>query len=740
MRQGRRQIIMGWAAAAILLLVAACTDRLDIGGSPNLVKGEAQALTLTIQPQIQASEARTRQAGSNKPGISTGSNINTLIYAIYQSDKGKNDFHLVDTVRVEEKDSTKIPSGSKVEGVLPGMGQTVVPYPDAEHPLQLYLTIWSDKDYKVAFWAENSERAYAYDTRDLKNVKVNYYAKDNVELNNDELRDAFSGVLLIKGDSVKPGAKATVHLYRPFAQINVGTTGWDYEGSAILKPSPVGYTHSQIELKGKVAQYYNVLDDKVLSEDAQGNSTLLDGLTFSYNRLPAFLNLTEEQWDNLAYTTTDNEEFLKVNRDENAAIAPYISWAKYDNLRKTDTEAFNKGYPYTETYKYLSMCYVLVPESSGDGGSVLDEVKFTAKGKSLEDDEDDASGSDEEASSGNGEEDNSGATEEVPGEGSGDIPGNTTDEEIDVDFSVTQVPVQKRWRTNLLSNNFFIFTDEFTIDVVPDYCGDNNSELETVVEGREFYISFDVQSENCGTTDSTAPGVSTKYKSKGIVTCPIGFFSYGKLGDDDGKDANHPVDMGEHRHNHFDGTRLSGRSDMGTYNGVTFNSGLRIQKSTIVEFKTTSTATITIVKSVASNDFDFSIYRGEEGEEEIKASTYVQSKSSSDKDIKLYVLTGQKANKFKIGYDKDYLDSTDNNNEVTILYISVKYDDATENDGTDYTEDENGNFHDHDYYDKEEGDAGTTGGDDGGDENGGSSSSGDVPGAGTGSDENSGND
>lgn len=504
MKHNRRYNSFGWLSALTLMLTTACTSMNDFDLSKVENAGE-NIITLTVKPQTQTVSTRgtdnTAQTTSDSH-ISDGSKVDVLIYAVYESSDDK-DYTLVTDSKVAKGNTI---SGSTFEA---GTGQTIVEWEEGSVEKTITLILESEKVYKVAFWAQNST-TNAYNTSDLTAVKVNYKNDNGTEmLNNDELRDAFCANVDIKTKN----ATKTVTLYRPLAQINVGTTGWDYEGAAHLHPSPVSYTQSEITLKG-VAQYYDVLGKTESGEYNPNGITLVDNthplypdeVVFKLNTLPAFINFTEDVQRKPNIERYDNEEMLVVDLNKtDDGIQPYVTWDEYkaalDEHEQTENlEKFEL--PKTEVFKYLSMCYVLVPEAhtftdadekkpneSATYGAVLDYVTLKAYG--IDPDAEDASQEDEPVATDEGD-----GTEEV-------IPG------LGKVFEVNNVPVQKNWRTNILGNNFFVDRKFWTLDIVPEYMG-NYTDSTTVgswpleadpQEGGTYY-AIDFGNGNRGTYSS----------------------------------------------------------------------------------------------------------------------------------------------------------------------------------------------------------------------------------------------
>lgn len=414
--------IFGWLSVPALLLTAACSDQAGLDSPESGILSEGQTvINLTLNTESQTAATRAEDT-VEYPRISDGEKANLLIYSVYEK---------------QQDGSYTLADGF-------GDGTTNQKRLDVtQFPVTLQFIIDKEAEYTVAFWAQSSE-TNAFETSDLKKVKVNYSEAKN----NDELRDAFCATAKIKGSDNNSVQKAKeVTLRRPLAQINVGTTGWDYEAAAILRPNPRTYAMTKVKLNG-LAQYYNVLTGLTLTQEELGTneSALTNEVTFSMSRMPAFLNLTEVQWQSLSYLPyskefgpkDDNsqpvyngeiENFLKVDPDNDESFKPYYSWSDYQNAQD----------PYTikdtETFKWLSMCYVLVPVSKDTKGNVQGASipSFTFYG----DDK------------------------------------NETDEREF--FTVHNIPVQQNWRTNILSDKIFMADVKYKIYIVPTYCGDYNN-------------------------------------------------------------------------------------------------------------------------------------------------------------------------------------------------------------------------------------------------------------------------
>lgn len=80
------------------------------------------------------------------------------------------------------------------------------------------LTLVADQTYNFIFWAQN-EACGAYDVNELKKVKVNY---DVISANGN--KDVYDAYYAVKALTVTGPINETITLYRPFAQLNFGTS------------------------------------------------------------------------------------------------------------------------------------------------------------------------------------------------------------------------------------------------------------------------------------------------------------------------------------------------------------------------------------------------------------------------------------------------------------------------------------------------------------------------------------
>lgn len=488
--------ILPWLTAALLMASACSIDNVrETDGSRN--DGDYVDVCLSVQPQ---GELRTRATygkdGDNiisyVPSISQGNYVDMLIYAVYEVNRNEDKIEYKRLVQYGLGDLTGYGSEDDHKPAV-GEGQTILRPAFSEGKTnekeKITLRLMRGREYAVAFWAQNHETS-AFDTRDLENVVVYY---ENAQ-NNDELRDAFCKVeiFIVSPDN---GLLREVVLQRPFAQINVGTTGADYynhlsfanQGYKPDDPVKKSVLYSSITLEG-VSNCIDVVADKIsCTEDFKGKAEFAPAKIAAYWEVDKDIEKLslheligsdtepdpETDPDSQAYifpTFVDKEEFLMINLDDhgdsdktyNKAHTTGANAAGYLKYKTEYPTIDEKGGYLTETFKYISMCYVLVPavpsETDSDpySGAVLNSVSFK-----MGDNAD---------------------LDRNPEEG------RWCNKEI----TLTSVPVHRNWRTNILgglygkgtnypdegdddpSSLFETFDIQATIYVGPAYDGDYN--------------------------------------------------------------------------------------------------------------------------------------------------------------------------------------------------------------------------------------------------------------------------
>lgn len=462
MKRNIRKNLFGWLAATMLLGATSCKD--DTFSNLNGEMGDEVRVSFKLAPEGAVASGRANTAST----ISDGSKADVLIYAVYDEEG-----NLLDEYGM----------GSSVAGVEAGPGQTVL-RPEGGFPMDVTITLKRGEKYQLAFWAMSSKAKNAYITEDLKKIEVNYSqvteetstidaGTDNSSStpNNDEYRDAFCrSITLVAGEN--GGVQQNIHLYRPLAQINVGTNGFDYE--IATRETQTKYTYSKIRIN-RVARYLDVVADRTYTSTTSNEETTdktpeaFAVVDFGWAPIPAYSAMHPEtdvydvtvpvypsysKWNwlyNDAFVlnrdgkTIDKsqalgddgisgiygkEYFLTVHRDLSSKpkTMPEVKDQDVDNDGYRDyadlTSHNNKE---SETFKYLSMCYVLT-SSTEENPVVINNVKVWLAS--------DANGADE--------------------------------YEL---LNINQVPAQRNWRTNIIGN---LLTEEnnFEVKLDRDFAGE----------------------------------------------------------------------------------------------------------------------------------------------------------------------------------------------------------------------------------------------------------------------------
>ena len=171
--------ILSFLVAAAALLTVSCTNDADVIDVEN---GPLASISFTVN----SAEIMTKA----DPGYGQATAINELLVQVFN--KVGDDF-----VKLEAPDVTITPLNST----------------PASWTVDMKLA--KNETYKIAFWAQKSETGI-YGTSDLSAVTVDY---SKIAINNDNA-DAFCAARLV---TVTGSLSQTVYLYRPLAQINIGT-------------------------------------------------------------------------------------------------------------------------------------------------------------------------------------------------------------------------------------------------------------------------------------------------------------------------------------------------------------------------------------------------------------------------------------------------------------------------------------------------------------------------------------
>ena len=157
--------------------------------------------------------------------------------------------------------------GSDIRTATAPYGEGTVTETDGDKKFTVNLRLVADQDYNIVFWAETEHGATHYETSDLRNVKIKTYGDENA---NDESRAAFFGVHSFQTQNgVEVNEQVT--LYRPFAQINLGTTTYDTSLN-MVNGGKVAVNSTEMTVNS-IANTFNTLDGVGKAVDFNGEVT-----------------------------------------------------------------------------------------------------------------------------------------------------------------------------------------------------------------------------------------------------------------------------------------------------------------------------------------------------------------------------------------------------------------------------------------------------------------------------------
>ena len=291
------------AALATLLFAASCQqEKLEPVGGP---------VTFTV----------TTPGGLDTRAIADGENVNEVHYAVYKTASG------VANALDAAEDSPL------AKGVLEM----------ANKKATLELDLLQDQDYTILFWAQVSGKGY-YDTSDLRQVK----SVATTVAGNDEDRAAF-----FQRHDFNTSTKQNydVTLYRPFAQLNLGTT------LASLKPVQEGQTQgyeiavlqSEVVVSG-LSSTFDLTTGKALagnetfthqSADTPANTTgeylVVNGINYHYVAMNYLFVPEEEKLVGVSYKITTDKGVVE-NSINNVPVKENYRTNIVGNLLTSKTE------------------------------------------------------------------------------------------------------------------------------------------------------------------------------------------------------------------------------------------------------------------------------------------------------------------------------------------------------------------------------------------------------------------
>lgn len=202
--------------------------------------------------------------------------------------------------------------------------------------------------YRVAFFAyygENDGTSDYYDMQYLTNIKIKNAAS------NIEHRDAFTNYVDVTAQESMKAVEKPVTLYRPFAQLNLGSYAEDVEAA---RQAGVVVTNSKITVSN-VYTTFNAYDNEVAGETSE--------VTFLMNEIPG-QDLSVDM-DNNEDTPDETFEYLALNYllvgdagSEKTLTDVTFEWQTADNKTNNPATVF-KNIPVQRNYRTNIIGYLL---------------------------------------------------------------------------------------------------------------------------------------------------------------------------------------------------------------------------------------------------------------------------------------------------------------------------------------------------------------------------------------------
>lgn len=256
-----------FAVVAMLLTTSCSNDETN-----ELVSGEP--VTTSFKVQLPNSIGTRPNKGAKK-AFADGKTATVLKYMVFDENNNR---------------VTTIPTGEKAINLS----------------TDVQLSLFAGKKYKIVFWAANAAAPYTID--ETGKVTVNYEGMKT----NDESLDAFCRCY-----EYTAGAEVEnpVKLYRPFAQLNVGTKDMD-------KAVELGFKKDDAKTKVQVSGIANTLN--LLTGEVSGETDV----TCDLNAIPTGETFPKEGYDYLSM------DYLLVGKETKTVVD--VKWQITDGVTTVD--------------------------------------------------------------------------------------------------------------------------------------------------------------------------------------------------------------------------------------------------------------------------------------------------------------------------------------------------------------------------------------------------------------------
>ena len=219
--------------------------------------------------------------------VADGTNVDELHYAIYKYDEQAPNH----ANAVQNPNSTPLAKG--------------VVEKTSDRNFDVTFDLLADQNYIVIFWAQVSDKNY-YSLGDLRTIS---FADGSQADGNEEARAAFFRTYEFNTTNVEDHE---VKLYRPFAQLNLGTTKESLTPSQEGQAENGGYTidvkQSEVKVTG-LATSFNTIADLALEDGYWGKAEVVKEEEFVFNLADV---ITQGTGENAEYLTVVDKNGVEV--------------------------------------------------------------------------------------------------------------------------------------------------------------------------------------------------------------------------------------------------------------------------------------------------------------------------------------------------------------------------------------------------------------------------------------------
>ena len=219
--------------------------------------------------------------------------------------------------------------------------------PIKDKAAQYSIRLAKGQNYRVVFFAyhasdNDKEKAEFYNIEDLKNIAI-YDTQSNIEE-----RDAFTAYYDVETGKTMQPINENITLYRPFAQLNLGTC---YDDWAAAIKAGVAVANTQIKVSN-VYTTFSAFDDAVVGEPTE--------VTFALNAKPADkLSAMDDEWVYLAL----NYLLVGDKKNEKNLTDVEFVWENVDGTKTNNPTTIFRNVPVQRNYRTNILGWLLTNEA-----------------------------------------------------------------------------------------------------------------------------------------------------------------------------------------------------------------------------------------------------------------------------------------------------------------------------------------------------------------------------------------